>query len=791
MANSRRFVCVRRALARLALLMLLTAPLGVFSQTTYYPPTDYTPYLPTNDPPPSTIVPSPTPTTSSTHFYVRANDSRPGEPVELLIQFSPQTTMDTGSHVRVLFDAHFLLADNASSMDAEWRMDGTTDDLTSENTYSSSFHSDFRRIQNGYEFTLQPQRTVNAETINHFILGKHGTIHLPNQTGTYGIALQVVNMYGRITESRATKINVAQPINAPLYVPAPFHSAPSLAASVAQQNIPDQAVQAGYEAPLNMLQRMRCDMDNDRVVGYTDVLLMSAYWDGFPNPQIDCYLDGKIDLKDAGLIMTMWNADVPRAPFLPWTVGHPRAQDDIHFSARTHDSSRMESVMKGNRFIVYATLATGVRSIGAATVELKFPADLLSMRGLYTYASVMNIWFHPPQSAGTGRILGTGGTPGGLLGSDMPLFVVEFEAMARGTAVIEIGPATRAVFADKAATEAPVSLGIFTLSIVDRDLPQTILPPLAPTSTFFVAPTSTYLVAPTSTYYLLPSTSTSLLPPTSTQLPPPSVASVAINSKTHPDPAKWYRARDVAISASSVAAGETWQYLLEAFPKGQSTGVSSVIRTNAEESLHSDRPLLEAIPRLADSLGMTEKWQNVKGSDARVRVPRDGVWRLSARRVHDNRSSEMATFFFQIDSTPPKDFKPELKPLVGRDGIRWHAVFPAEDEASGVSSYEVEEAGAKNVQKDSVYLLRDQKPGFHSMKIRAVDAAGNKREKILNGYIPAAQGTKPPPVVEKMLQWLPANVLSELIPAITVVQRATLFVSHFLIGAVMRLRKLI
>lgn len=107
----------------------------------------------------------------------------------------------------------------------------------------------------------------------------------------------------------------------------------------------------------------------------------------------------------------------------------------------------------------------------------------------------------------------------------------------------------------------------------------------------------------------------------------------------------------------------------------------------------------------------------------------DGTWYFHLEYKNRGGWGSSTTYRIQVDTTPPKEFQVTT---VGGD-LTAELRFEAIDELSGIALYRVavDEGRARDVQPSEVasgvYKITNLDPGDHSVKVTAVDQAGNER----------------------------------------------------------------
>ncbi len=86
----------------------------------------------------------------------------------------------------------------------------------------------------------------------------------------------------------------------------------------------------------------------------------------------------------------------------------------------------------GQEFFVPITLDTQGESVNAIEGNIVFPHSLLEMIDIESGNSIINFWIEKPQRQGAEKIIFSGITPGGFVGSNQNIFTLVFRAKEPG-----------------------------------------------------------------------------------------------------------------------------------------------------------------------------------------------------------------------------------------------------------------------------------------------------------------------------------------------------------------------
>jgi len=179
-----------------------------------------------------------------------------------------------------------------------------------------------------------------------------------------------------------------------------------------------------------------------------------------------------------------------------------------------------------------------------------------------------------------------------------------------------------------------------------------------------------------------------------------------VTSSTHPDPNKWFNAKTVKLKWSA-AGVKGYIFTFDASPSTDPTGsVSSTTETQYENG--------------------------------------DGIWYFHVKGKTDTGFTPITHFRVQVDTTPPEDFGVSVSGDGKSSNPAPTASFSAKDTLSGIDHYEVKIDDGEWKAIASGDRLPKQKPGDHTVIIRATDRAGNARESTTHYTI---IGINPPTIL--------------------------------------------
>jgi hypothetical protein len=189
--------------------------------------------------------------------------------------------------------------------------------------------------------------------------------------------------------------------------------------------------------------------------------------------------------------------------------------------------------------------------------------------------------------------------------------------------------------------------------------------------------------------------------------PAPTVATVTVKSTTHPDSTHWYNAKTVALSWSA-------------------SGVSQFSFT-FDQSPATD-------PAEAVSATTTKSYEATS----------DGAWYFHVKGKTATGFTPVTHFKVQIDTTPPGEFAVTIDQDGGATNPTPKVTFSATDLLGGIDKYTARIDSGEEFAIKSGDALPKQKPGHHTIIIKAYDKAGNSRTAQADFTI---DGISPPTII--------------------------------------------
>lgn len=359
-------------------------------------------------------------------------------------------------------------------------------------------------------------------------------------------------------------------------------------------------------------------------------------------------------------------------------------------------SSPTTQIKSGDTFDIAVRVDSQGQSFNAAQATIQFPKDLLQVKSVdfTSTASAFNFWVEEPvfsNSAGTINFIG--GSTSGVNGSAIPLLRVTFVSKNSGNAVISINDAAITA-ADGSGTNILSSVQPVRIMVL-----ATVLGAAQPSSV-----STTTAPAPTAT---------SAAPVVSLGPPPPPTEIVrkaeiasslpvkpTINVPIYPDTSQWYN-----ITTNFLVS---WNLPPD---------VSQVATTISKDNNTTPQP--SASEKLFDN--------KIFGA------LNDGTWYVHVRFKNNVGWGPTAHYRIAIDTIPPLPFKVDSSDGFKTDAPQPTLSFKTSDGQSGISHYSIQiDNNAPTVQEGTSRTLPLQKPGKHTVIIKAIDKAGNDTEQIVD-----------------------------------------------------------
>lgn len=342
----------------------------------------------------------------------------------------------------------------------------------------------------------------------------------------------------------------------------------------------------------------------------------------------------------------------------------------------------------GGNFSVKVMVDGGGQPMNAVEANLSFPSALLSVTRVSKDGSAFSLWTtEPTYSNAQGTISFGGGSPTPFSAKSM-LVEIFFRAVKEGSASVSFTSGS-VLAADGQGTDILTSKQGGTYAIT----PKASSPPPPPP----------------------PPQSTSTPPPTPVSIGASTPGAPVISSLLFKDENAWYKERSGKLN---------WVV------PGGVTAVRLTLDRNAKTS-----PKVVYAPAIAE--------REFTDLD-------EGVWYFAAQFQNENGWGAIGRRKIMIDATPPSVFTLKLEKEESPTNATPTVLFDATDELSGILTFDIVVDGSAPFQvpatdlKNKAYTFASMPDGSHHIVVKALDAAGNSREAVLDIVTAGA-----PVVVEK------------------------------------------
>ncbi len=354
------------------------------------------------------------------------------------------------------------------------------------------------------------------------------------------------------------------------------------------------------------------------------------------------------------------------------------AAAEITFSPATGNFS------PGQTFTVTARVAPGGASVNAAEASLRFDPAVLSVVSVSKTGSVFSLWTTEPTFSNTAGTISFGGGNPTPFTATSNLVTITFRALAAGTGALSVTSAS-VVAADGRGTDVYSRGGTGSFTIAQQTTP----------------------------------TPTPTPPPAADQPSAPAAAdddgnnnaivfgdaprAPEVGSQVFLDPEVWYNVTEGKFE---------WEVPFDV------NELAVMIATSADNQPELTRSAIQKPP--------TNEFIITRD------VITDGVQYLGIKYRNQVGWGTVLNRKLMIDTTPPEPFTIDVRISNSQTGFP-QLNFAATDTTSGIDFYEMTIADNEPIQvtpdeANVGYLLRDLEDGTYTVKVVAVDRAGNKRE---------------------------------------------------------------
>lgn len=355
------------------------------------------------------------------------------------------------------------------------------------------------------------------------------------------------------------------------------------------------------------------------------------------------------------------------------------------------------SYSQGQTFTAVIQARPNGDSINAVEAKLAFDTSVLSVVSLSKAGSAFSLWTTEPTFSNTAGTISFGGGSPTPFSSQSTLVTVTFRTVAEGTGTVSFTSAS-ALAADGQGTDVLEA---------------------SPSATYTVTAAST--PPPTETPTATPTENTEDSSAAIAFGDPPRAPEVG--STAFLDPDLWYKTTNGIF---------TWELPFDV----QEIAVEIATSSDNEPTTIIDPPVEEFVVN-SENLS-------------------DGIQYLSVQFKNQVGWGAITNRKIQIDTTPPEPFTINIRAGTTPSSFPL-LVFEAIDTTSGVAMYEMTIADKEPIEvtPDEAklgYLLKELEDGTYTVRVTAIDRAGNKTESTVPVLITAGW-TKPVEVVDETSFW--------------------------------------
>jgi hypothetical protein len=371
------------------------------------------------------------------------------------------------------------------------------------------------------------------------------------------------------------------------------------------------------------------------------------------------------------------------AVFAAFLFAKPASAAVIYLSASD------TTINKGDKLTITLRVDSEEVNINAAQASLGFPANILAVESIDKTGSVFNFWLEDPVFSNTaGTVSFIGGSTSGYSGRSLSILTINFNVIGTGNATISLSNGAVTTSDGTGANVLRLVQGI-TLISGTVSKPQEIV---------------TETVTPGGA---VAEEKPVVLPPTAVIPAPVIIERVPEKAKAGEVPAR------PALEVPFYSSSEKWYnssniFLAKWVLSADISGVATAIDNN---------PAFE--PEKSEGL-FDNKF---------FKAPAEGINYLHIRFKNNNGWGETAHYKIAIDTVPPAPFEIIADKGLITDWPTQKLTFESNDEASGIESYIIKiNNDAPITIKDSFFDLPLLGPGEYTVRINAMDAAGNTVE---------------------------------------------------------------
>lgn len=349
----------------------------------------------------------------------------------------------------------------------------------------------------------------------------------------------------------------------------------------------------------------------------------------------------------------------------------------------------------GDEFTTSIKIDSEGVNINAAQATLNYPANILEIKRVNKSDSIFNFWLEEPTFDNvSGKLSFIGGTSGGYSGKALNVLSVVFGVKAAGSATLNL---TQGAVTASDGSGANVLTGMRGAEVVASSKSQVSTPSV--------------IVSPAPTPPAVPAQEQPISLPPEILPKPAQIVRTPVKAKDAPDAPK--------IEVPFYPNQELWYNAIANF----------LVKWSLPEDIIAVATAVNSNPKFnpAQSEGLFD--------NKFFPALSDGISYLHIRFKNNVGWGDTAHYKISVDTMPPGPFSIKLEGSADKNGTTDNPaptiVFKSADGLSGIARYsvQIDDKTAIDTQ-DGKMVLPIQKPGKHSIRVAAIDFAGNGTEDI-------------------------------------------------------------
>lgn len=344
-------------------------------------------------------------------------------------------------------------------------------------------------------------------------------------------------------------------------------------------------------------------------------------------------------------------------------------------AAKLYLTSELNTFGVGDEFNVNIKIDTAGESINASEVRIFFPNSVLELLDTDNAGSIFNFWLEGPTiSNEDGEIIFIGGTPKGVAGGALRVLKLNFKAVGVGTAELVVSSDAVVAASDGKGTNILSAVEGLNIAVGTETLPAQ--PVVVPEGVAGETPVQPELVQRE--------------PVLALEKPGEPVLRIPL----YPDQTKWY-----SHLGQTLVFWEVPDDIVK-------------VATQIDRNPNGDPQNIDDQIFTGKNLGILD----------------EGVWYAHVQFKNNVGWGKVAHYKISIDTTPPVPFEITIDNALS-DNPTPAIKYESQDSLSGIAQYSIIIDGASPIVAEAnSSVLPIQAPGKHTVRVRAVDLAGNSVE---------------------------------------------------------------